>query len=98
MENEQLISLRQFCSFYNVESTFIETLTEFGLIEIHTVEEIPYVSKDHIGEIEKLIRLHYDLEINMEGIDVIKHLLEKVNNMQAEINALKNRLSIYEGG
>ena len=49
-----------------------------------------------LSEIEKLVRLHYDLDINLEGIEAITYLLNRVKNMQAEIILLKNRLSIYE--
>jgi hypothetical protein len=42
------------------------------------------------------VRLHYDLDINLEGIEAITYLLNRVKNMQAEIIALKNRLRLYE--
>ncbi|MBC8047202.1 MAG: chaperone modulator CbpM [Fimbriimonadaceae bacterium] len=96
METENFITIRQFCSHYNIDLTFIHTLNDYGLIEITTVEEIPYIQKECIKDIEKMIRLHYDLEINMEGIDAISYLLQRVNSMQAELNMLKNRLSLYE--
>ena len=43
-----------------------------------------------------MVRLHYDLEINMEGIDAITHLLKKLQTMQDEISVLKNKLRVYE--
>ena len=45
---------------------------------------------------EKIIRLHYDLEINMEGIEVIKNMLDKMEALQDEVRKLQNRLNIYE--
>jgi len=40
--------------------------------------------------------LHVDLDINIEGLDAISHLLQKVNALQNELVALRNRLQIYE--
>jgi hypothetical protein len=40
--------------------------------------------------------LYHELHINIEGIDAIHHLLQRIENMQHEIIALKNRLSFYE--
>jgi hypothetical protein len=96
MENEQLISVEQFCTHYQVDVSFIETLTEFGLIEVVTIETKPWIDKEQIIKLEKLTHLYYDLDINIEGIDAIHHLLEKVQQMQLEIKTLKNRLRFYE--
>jgi len=96
MENEQLITIEQFCIHYNIEYSFIQSLTEFGLLEITTVEETQYLSREHIRDVEKMIRLHYDLDINLEGIEAITHLLQRVDKLQEELTVLKNRLKLYE--
>lgn len=92
MENEQLILVEEFCTHYNIEFSFIHLLTEFGMVEITTIEEKQYVPKEKITDLEKMIRLHYELNINMEGIDAISHLLQKVHALQKELSALKNKL------
>ncbi len=51
---------------------------------------------DKLKDLEKFIRLHYELDINTEGIDAIAQLLNRVENMQDEITRLKNRLRFYE--
>jgi hypothetical protein len=96
MENEHLIPLEQFCTHYHVEVSFMQALTEFGLVEITTIETIPCIHKEHIRSIEQLIHLHYELGINIEGLDAIRNLLQKVDTMQSEITGLKNRLRFYE--
>jgi len=40
--------------------------------------------------------LHYDLDINMEGMESINHMLEQIDSLQQEIVRLRNRLRIYE--
>lgn len=95
MENENLIPVKQLCSHYNIEITFIKTLSEYGLIEISEIEETQYVSTDQIKDIEKIIRLHFDLAINMEGIDAIYHLLQKVDKLHDELKAVRNQLHFH---
>jgi len=51
---------------------------------------------DELQTLEKLIRMHYELDINMQGIEAINFLLERVQNMQQEITYLKSKLNIYE--
>ena len=96
METPHLISADEFCTHHKVEYSFINSLREFGLIEITTLEQGLFIEAESLTELEKYARLHYDLEINLEGIEAIKFLLEKVKTLQNEISFLKNKLSLYE--
>ncbi|MGI8583421.1 MAG: chaperone modulator CbpM [Chitinophagaceae bacterium] len=93
---EHLISAQDFCTYYKVEYSFINSLVEYGLIEIIKKEQASFIDIDRLHDLEKFVRLHYDLDINLEGIEAITHLVQRVENMQSEITALKNRLWLYE--
>lgn len=92
MEKDELIPAEEFCTYNNVEYSFISSLEDSGLISITSVEHSAYIPADEIQKLEKLTRLHYDLDINLEGIEAIYHLLEKIEQMQKEILQLKNRI------
>jgi hypothetical protein len=96
MQMEDLISANEFCTYYNVEFSFIRTLNEYGLVEIAMINDSGFIHTTDIEKLEKIIRLHYDLEINIEGIEAITHLLDRLEQMQQEITMLKNRLGLYE--
>jgi chaperone modulatory protein CbpM len=53
------------------------------------------VSRDELGDMERMIRLHYELDINYAGLEAIHHLLERVREMQKELNQLRNRLGNF---
>jgi len=96
MEMQEFIPIDIFCRQHGVEVTFISSLQEFGLIELAMINEAEYMPLSQLVEAERLIRLHGELEINLEGIDVITHLLHRLQEMQAEMQVLKNRLRLYE--
>jgi hypothetical protein len=96
MENENLISLHQFCEFHEIENTLVIALNEHDLIEIYIVDGESYIHSDSIQILEKIIRLHHDLSINFEGIDVIVQLIEKINSLQEELIELKKKLETAE--
>jgi chaperone modulatory protein CbpM len=98
MQRHPLIPADQFCTQHNIELSFISTLHENGLIEIVTVEQTQFIPEAHLPELEKLIRLHYELDINLEGIEAITYLLQRVERLQNELKAIKNRLRLYEDG
>lgn len=96
METESLIPTDEFCAFHNIEYSFISSLQDVGLIKIITLKETRYISESQVKKLEKILRLHDELEINIEGIDTISHLLQRMRRMQIEIHALKNKLRLYE--
>lgn len=91
-----LITITEYCVSYNVEPSFIGALEESGIILLTPVGTEKYIHPEQLGELEKYIHLHYDLHINIEGIDAIRHLLHKVNEMQEEIYQLQKRLHLHE--
>lgn len=95
MQKSDLISASEFCLHYRVEMSFIGSLEEYGLLETIKENEEIFISAEQVCELEKIIRLHYDLNVNMEGIDVILHLLKNLEAAQEEAVRLKNQLSFY---
>jgi hypothetical protein len=96
MNKGNMIPVNQFCASHNIEISFISSLQEAGLIEITSLEEIHYIHESRLNELEKIIRLYYDLDINLEGIETVINLLHRLDDMQNEINLLRNRLRFYE--
>ena len=93
---EHLISTDDFCTHYKVEYAFINSLQQQGLIEFTTIGQHSFIDHDNLSNVERLVRMHYDLDINLEGIEAITYLLNRVKAMQTEIMELKNRLHNYE--
>ncbi len=91
-----LIAVNEFCSHQNIEISFINLLQENGLIEISTIESRCFVEKEQLPQIEKFIRFYYELDINLEGIETINHLLHRIEELQGENIKLKNKLRFYE--
>jgi hypothetical protein len=96
MSTEQFIAADKFCEFYNIELSFINSLHDHGLIEVSSIEEKRFIAHDKLQELEQFIHLHYDLDINVEGIDAIAHLLQRVKDLQRELSLLQNKLRVYE--
>lgn len=95
MQNE-LIIVNEYCNKCHIEPEFIGMLQEGGLIDVLTQNGIQYLTTDELPDVERYSRLYYDLDINMEGIDAIRHLLERMGEMQREIEYLHNRLRLFD--
>jgi hypothetical protein len=96
MQTDNLIAINEFCINHNIEISFISSLQQTGLIEISTIKETGFIDASQLQHLEKIVRFYYELDINLEGIETITHLLQRITSMQDEIIALKNRLRLYE--
>ena len=96
MMKQHLIQTETLCSHYNIEISFLDALNNMGLIRIEIVKQDRFIHHDQLGDLEKIIRLHNELNVNLEGIDVVFNLLKKERELRNELNALKNRLRLYE--
>ena len=96
MSSKNLIQIKQFCVYHEIENTFITELNNYGLVEIIIQEEEEYLQPEQLPAIEKMIRMHYDLKINLEGIDAIYHLLNKIEVLQQHLTSTQNKLRLYE--
>ena len=96
METEKMIPACEFCMYHNIELSFIYSLNESGLIDITSIEEKIFVPVSQLKHLEKLMRLKEELDINVEGIETITYLLQRMNDMQQHILQLTNKLAFYE--
>ncbi len=93
---EEFILLSDFCTSHGISHTFIYELNDNGLIKIIQRREHHYLPVEELPKAEKMLRLHTDLQINMEGVAVIAQLLDRMDEMQAKMDRLQNRLNLYE--
>lgn len=96
MSDQLLIPAQTLCLHYSIEFSFIDALDKMGLIRIEIVEQNQFIHQDQIRDLEKIIRLHNELNVNLEGIDVVLNLLEKEQKLLNELNEVRNRLRLYE--
>ena len=78
------ISREELVKIYNIEVTFFDSLEESGLLKTVEEREIKYVVYDELPAFERFANWHYDLEVNLPGLEIINHLLEKIENLREE--------------
>ncbi|MXV50165.1 MerR family transcriptional regulator [Pedobacter sp. HMF7647] len=92
----RLITITEFCSHYQLDSGFVNALSDYELIHITRVDEQQFIAEDELYLIEKYTRLHQDLNINVEGIEAVSNLLDKIKSLQREIENLQTRLRLHD--
>jgi hypothetical protein len=96
MKTKYLIAIDDFCANHNIDVSFISSLEKTGLIKITTIEESGFIEAGQLLQLEKYVRFYYEMDINLEGIETVTYLLQKINTLQHELGTLRNRLRLYE--
>jgi len=96
MQTEEMIIVHEFCVHHDIDISFINALNDSGLIELQHTEDKWYIPVTELPQLEKLVRLYYEMDINLEGIETITYLLNRMNDMQQQILELNNKLRLYE--
>ena len=93
-----LIIVSEYCQKCHIDPSFIVLLEDGGLIDVRIIGDEHYLLLSQLQELERYTRMYYDLSINIEGIDAIRHLLERMKDMQNEMDRLKQELRVLRSG
>lgn len=91
-----MISVSEFCTCHQIEWSFVQSVYESGLIDLRTVGDETFIPENDVKELETVVHLCNDMDINLEGVEVIRRLIERIDGMHEEIIRLQNRLDFYE--
>jgi chaperone modulatory protein CbpM len=96
------ISREELVKIYKIEITFFDELVDSGLLNIQTENDIYYLMYEDLPIFERFTNWHYDLEINLPGLEVIHDMLKKMEDLKKKNRELLGKLSAisdkYEDG
>lgn len=94
MENR--ISREELVRIYNIEVTFFDLLEESGLVETELEGEVKYLRYEDLGHFEKFTTWHYDLEVNLPGLEIIHRLLKQMEDLRNENRKLSQYIRLED--
>ncbi len=96
MGKSKIYSIKKLTSRYDVPRSFLLTVCEYELIQVTEKDNDILIPDSELHRLEQIIRLYEQLGINLEGIDVILQLNQKIKEQQEIIRQLRNKLTMYD--
>lgn len=87
------ISREELVKIYKIEVRFFDELVECGLLKTETEDEVHYLMYEELPAFERFTNWHYDLEVNMPGLEIIHDLLQKLEKSNMEKLSLLRKLN-----
>jgi hypothetical protein len=79
------ISVIQFSQYHQIEPQFVIDLYQNGLVVLEKRNHEYFIEEENLTHVERFIKFHYDLGVNLEGLEVIHHLLNQIEVLQKQI-------------
>ncbi len=78
------ISIEKIIQIYKIDNHFLNELISSELLHPETENSIQYIIYEELPHLERFTNWHYDLEINLPGIEIIHKLLNQMEDLRTE--------------
>ena len=78
------ISISEVIQIYKIDDHFVKELIASELLHPETENSVQYIIYEELPHLERFTNWHYDLEINLPGIEIIHKLLGQMEELRHE--------------
>ena len=78
------ISIEKVLQIYKIDDYFLNELIASELLHPEKENSIQYIIYEELPHLERFSNWHYDLEINLPGIEIIHKLLNQMEDLRTE--------------
>jgi hypothetical protein len=93
----KLIAVKTFCLQHNIPADFILELHQHEIIQLVIEKRNRFIPVKQLQELERIVRIYRDLQLDINGIQTVLHLVNRLQEKEAEITALRNQLNFFRG-
>ena len=90
------IAIEEFCTYHGIQVTLVREFADFGLVHLQEQEQKAFVPAEEIEKLERMIRLHSELGINKEGLEIILNMRDQLISLNSELETIRYRLKQLE--
>lgn len=91
------ISREELVKLYNIEIRFFDELEDYGLITIEKENNIKYLPYEDLDAFERFANWHYDLDVNLPGLEILQDMMKKLEYLQHENRRLMKHIVSITG-
>ena len=83
------ITIKELAAFHEIDEGYLMEFIHFGIISVKKQKTNLEIHLDDVEELERAIRLRRDLEVNLQGVDIICRLRTRIVELQRELSEFK---------
>jgi pyridoxine 5'-phosphate synthase PdxJ len=86
---KKYITIKELAAFHQIEESYIMEFIRIGIISAHKRKSAMHIHLEDVDELERAIRLRRDLEVNLQGVEIICRLRNRIVQLEEEMALLK---------
>ena len=90
------IAIEEFCTYHGVQVALLREFADFGLVRLQQQNQQDYLPAEEIEKAERMLRLHAELGINKEGLEIILNMRDQMLSINSELETIRYRLQQLE--
>lgn len=90
------ISIEEIIRLYKIDYSFLNQLIDSELLHPETENSIQYIIYEELPHLERFANWHYDLDVNLPGIEIIHQLLNQLEELKNENRRLLHNMPKFE--
>ena len=88
---EEKISREDLAKIYQIEIQFFDDLEASGLLHPVVESNVRYLRFEDLQLFEQFTYWHYNMEVNIPGLEILHHFSQKLNALTQENRLLKKQ-------
>lgn len=92
LDERRLLTIDELSRMVEVHPEILQHFMGFGLIDPEIIEPCPLFADTVVFRIRKIQRLRSDLGVNLAGCGLVLDLLDRIDDLEAEIQYLRGLL------
>ena len=90
------ISIEDIIRLYKIDYSFVDQLIDSELLHPETEDSVRYIIYEELPRLERFANWHYDLDVNLPGIEIIHQLLNQLEDLKTENRRLLGHVTKFE--
>ena len=87
---KKYVTIKELAAFHHIEEAYIMEFVQTGIIPAHKRKSVMHIHLEDVSELERAIRLHRDLQVNLHGVEIICRLRNRIIRLEEEMAVLKD--------
>lgn len=88
----EYISIKSLATFHHLDETLLMEIVEYEIVPVKRTRSEVLISSEDLDDFERALRLYIELDVNLQGVDIICRMRNQMREMQEEIKRLQNLL------
>jgi len=89
---KEYISIKALADFHQLDEKLLLEVATYEIVPVKRTRKEVLLNADDLEEFERALRLYHELEVNLQGVEIICRMRNQMQEMQEEIERLNQLL------